>query len=133
MLPGGMPSLKDVKSDKLDSFPLSMGPEERRACPWCTKQCLWHICQVDYTAYTADRQCYRWIIVVFARNCPLLPELTSSKHSRIHCSWSLIAILCPGCPKLLCHALWCIHGPLNLSNIIHEQIQHGAGSSASPP
>ena len=43
MLPSGMPSLKDVNLDILDSFPLSMGPEERRACPRYTKQCPQHI------------------------------------------------------------------------------------------
>ena len=44
MLPGGTHGLKDVKLDELDSFLLSMRPEERRVCPQCTKQCLRHIC-----------------------------------------------------------------------------------------
>ena len=44
-LPGGTPGLKDINSDELDLFPLSMGLKEKRACPQCTKQCLGHICR----------------------------------------------------------------------------------------
>ena len=32
-LPSGIPGLKDVKLDDLDSFPLSVGLEERWVCP----------------------------------------------------------------------------------------------------
>ena len=52
--------------------------------------------------------------IVLTHNCPLLPELTSSKHSRVCCSWSLIAIH-PGCPKLLQCTLWRIYCSLNSS------------------
>ena len=88
--------------------------------------------EVDYTT-CCGRQCYRWMITVLTHNCPLSPELTSSKRSRIRCFWSLIAILCPQCPKLLCHSLWHVQGPQTCPNIVHKPIQHGAGSSASLP
>ena len=88
--------------------------------------------KVDYNTCCSG-QCNRWTIIVLTYNCPMLPELTSSKHFRIRCFWSLIAILHPGCLKLLCHALQCICGPQTCPNIIYKPIQYIAGSLACPP
>ena len=87
--------------------------------------------ELNYTTF-CGRQCYRWTIVDLAHNCPLLTELTSSKCSRISCSWSLIAILHLKCPKLLYRALQHVCSPQTCPNIIHKPIQYGVGSLACP-
>ena len=124
MLPGSKPSLKDIKLDKLHSFPLSMGRKREGHAYGALSNAHGTSVEVDYTACCRG-QCYRWRIVVLAPNLPLSPKLTLSKHSRFRCFWSLIAIH-PGCPKLLLHPLWCVCGTLNLSKY-HPQansVQH---------
>ena len=113
MLPGGIPGLKDVKMDELDLFPLSVGQKKEGHALGALSNACGTSVEVNYTACCGG-QYYRWTIIILTRNCPLSPELTSSKHSRFCCSWSF-TVIHPGFPKLLNHALWCVCGPLNLS------------------
>ena len=113
-LPSGTPGLKDIKSDKWTCPRIYWWDQKKDGHAWGALSNA-HSTSVKVNYNTCcGRQYYRWTIVVLACICPLSPKLTSSKCSRFHCYWSLIAIH-PGCPKLLLSAFWCIYGPLNLS------------------
>ena len=81
ILPGGTPGLKDVKSDEWTCPRITSGAGERWACLGCTKQCPWHIHRklIILPAAAGNTTGGR---IIFAHNCPLSPELTSSKRSR---------------------------------------------------
>ena len=104
-LPGGMPSLKDIKLDEWTCPCITWwGLEKDGHAQGALSNACGTSVKVNYTT-CCSRQYYRWTCIVLAHNCPLSPKLTSSKRSRACCSWSLIAIR-PGCPKLsLAHPL----------------------------
>ena len=86
-LPSGMPGLKDVNLDKLDSFPLNGRAGRKKGMPMVHKVMpMAHLLKIAILPILVRQQNYRWTVDVLAHDCPLSRELTSYKHSRIRCS-----------------------------------------------
>ena len=91
---------------------LPVGPEKDGHARGALSNARGTSVKVNYTTCCGG-QYYRWM------HCPhpFLPPVTRTnlvQALQVRCSWSLIAI-CPGCPKLLWRALWCVYCPLNSS------------------